>query len=673
VTDPLLRPFPLKHLTLKNRVMSTSHAMSYDVGGMPAERYQRYHEEKARGGLALTMFGGSSNVAPDSPSVFGQLYVGDDAVIPYFEQFSDRIHAHDCALMCQITHLGRRGSAVVGDWVPMVAPSRVREPLHRGFPKEMDDDDVARIVAAYSAAAGRCQRGGLDGCEIVASAHLIGQFFSPIANQRRDAFGGSVENRSSFGRMVLDAIRKEVGGDFVVGMRISIHEGGADGLVREECAEIARLFEADGMVDFWNLMWGRMDTRQALAEENMPGMETAHAPFLDDVSWFRREVSLPIFHATRITDVAVARQAVDTGAVDMIGMTRGHIADPHIVNKIEAGEEHRIRPCVGANLCTSPARVCVHNAATGREAVLPHTVEPSPDPARRVVVVGGGPAGLEAARVCRERGHEVVLFEAASALGGQVAIAATAPTRAEVGRIIGWLAAELDHLGVDVRTGVRADAATVLAESPDAVIIATGGSPDLEWVDGAARCVSVADVLAGTAATTGRALVFDGTGEHQASSAAEVLAAAGTAVEIVSPDTAYGIDMPPLTQVGYRKRLYRHGVTITLDHQVTGVDGAADGNRVRLVNTLTGAADERHVDLVVVEHGTTPVDDLFHALRPRSRNDGTTDLDSLLAGRPQQPLPPAAGEFDLYRVGDAIASRNIHAAILDSRRLGAAL
>ncbi len=673
MNDPLFRPFQLKHLTLKNRVMSTSHAISYGVGGMPQERYQRYHEEKARGGLALTMFGGSSNIAPDSPSVFGQLYVGDDSVIPHFEQFSRRIHAYDCALMCQITHLGRRGSSLVEEWVPMVAPSRVREPLHRSFPKEMDDDDITRIVAAYAAAAGRCQRGGLDGCEVVASAHLIGQFFSPIVNRRCDALGGSIENRTTFGRMVLDAIRKEVGDDFIVGMRLSMHEGGPDGLRREECVEIARIFEEAGTVDYFNVMYGRMDTRLALAEENMPGMGVASAPFLDDVGWFRKEVSLPIFHAARVNDVATARHAIDAGLVDMIGMTRGHIADPHIVDKIRAGEEDRIRPCVGANLCTSVARSCVHNGATGRERTLPHEIEPSENAPLKVVVIGGGPAGLEAARVCGERGHRVVLFEAMRDLGGQVRVAAAAGWRHELGGIIDWLTSELDHLGVDVRTGTPADEADVLAEEPDVVIVATGGAPDLEWVDGAEHCVSVGDVLERRVAPASRVIVIDGTGDHQASSAAEFLAEAGARVELVSPDTSYGLDMPPSTQVGFRKRLYTNDVAVTLDHRLTRVEPGDGGLRVTLTNTLTGVATDRLVDQVVVEHGTTPIDELFHALRPRSRNDGMTDLDALLAVRPQQPLPAGNGAFDLYRVGDAVASRNIHAAVVDSLRLGAAL
>ena len=177
--DPLLQPFQLKHVLLKNRIMSTSHACGLEEGGLPKERYQVYHEEKAKGGIALTMFGGSSNVAPDSPSIFRQLYVGDDEIIPYLQQFSERIHAYGAGLMCQITHLGRRGDPSAGNWLPTIGPSPVRETLHRSFPKEMDEHDIERVIKAYGQAARRCKEGGLDGIETLASSHLIGQFLSP--------------------------------------------------------------------------------------------------------------------------------------------------------------------------------------------------------------------------------------------------------------------------------------------------------------------------------------------------------------------------------------------------------------------------------------------------------------------------------------------------------------
>ncbi|MFI4989227.1 MAG: N-methylproline demethylase, partial [Alphaproteobacteria bacterium] len=270
--DPLLQPLRIKHLLLKNRIMSTSHACGLEEGGMPKARYQLYHEEKAKGGIALTMFGGSSNVAPDSPNIFRQLNVGDDAIIPHLRRFSERIHAHGAALMCQITHLGRRGEPYASNWLPTIAPSPLRETLHRSFPKEMDEHDIARVVRAYGAAARRCKEGGLDGIETLAGGHLIGQFLSPKTNRRTDRFGGSLANRCRFGLMVHEEIRRQTGDGFLVGLRYVVDEGGEGGLTLEECVEAARVFESSGTLDFFNGIYGRMDTELTLAVHNMPGM-----------------------------------------------------------------------------------------------------------------------------------------------------------------------------------------------------------------------------------------------------------------------------------------------------------------------------------------------------------------------------------------------------------------
>ena len=279
MNDPLFQPLTIRNVTFKNRFMSTSHACGLEESGMPKERYQRYHEEKAKGGIALTMFGGSSNIAPDSPNVFQQLYVGDDAVIPHLQQFSERVHAHGTAIMCQITHLGRRGEPSASNWLPTIGPSPIRETLHRSFPKEMDENDITRVVKAYGAAAKRCQEGGLDGIETLASSHLIGQFLSPQTNKRTDKYGGSLENRCRFGLMVYEEIRRQVGDRFLVGLRCSVDDAIADGLSSEEALAIAKLFEASGYIDFFNGIYGRMDTLIGLAVDNMPGMASPSAPW----------------------------------------------------------------------------------------------------------------------------------------------------------------------------------------------------------------------------------------------------------------------------------------------------------------------------------------------------------------------------------------------------------
>jgi 2,4-dienoyl-CoA reductase-like NADH-dependent reductase (Old Yellow Enzyme family)/thioredoxin reductase len=668
-SDPLMQPFTLRHLTLKNRVMSTSHAISYVEDGMPKERYQLYHEEKAKGGLALTMFGGSSNVAPDSPSVFSQIYVAEDRIIPHLQEFSERIHAHDCALMIQLTHMGRRSSSFTGDWLPIIAPSRVREPQHRSFPKEMDRSDIDRVVEAYGRAAWRCREGGLDGCEVLAGGHLLGQFLSPVTNLRTDAFGGSIENRCRFGLMMYEEMRKQAGDDYIMGIRMPIHEASDDGLSMDDGIEIARIFEASGLVDFFNVIVGRMDTELALAETNMPGMASRSAPFLDDVAVFKRETKLPVFHAARVAEAATARHALREGHVDMIGMTRAHIADPHIVAKIARGEEDRIRPCVGATYCNTSRRVCIHNTAVGREAMLPHVIERTDGRLKNIVVIGGGPAGLEAARVCAARGHKVTLHEAGAELGGQLAIAARASWRNDLKGIIDWLVAETQHLGVSVHLNSFVEPEEVLQSNPDIVVVATGGLPDLDWIDGADHCVSTWDVLTGAAVRGEDVLVWDGTGVNAAATCADHLAVAGSSVILATPDNVVSPEVSYIDRVVQQKRLYEFGVDFLLDHGLKRVEPAGNRYKVVLENVLTGAQTERLVDQVVVEHGTVPAQEIYDALAPRSANGGVTDIDALLGGSEQPHDDVADGAFTLYRVGDVVASRDVHAAILDALRL----
>jgi 2,4-dienoyl-CoA reductase-like NADH-dependent reductase (Old Yellow Enzyme family)/thioredoxin reductase len=671
--DPLLQPLHLKGLVLKNRIMSTSHASGLDENEMPKERYQLYHEEKARGGIALTMFGGSANVAPDSPSVFGQLDVGDDRVIPYFQEFSERIHKHGAALMCQITHLGRRGKADEGNWLPTIAPSRVRENKYRNFPKEMDDDDIARVVKAFGEAARRCKEGSLDGIEVFCGGHLVGQFFSRLTNKRVDRFGGTLKNRCRFGLMVYEEIRRQAGDDFIVGIRLPVEEDEKEGLSFDECVRIAQIFESEGLVDFFNLMYGRIDTELSLALNIMPGMETPSAPALSIVKEFKQNINLPVFHALRITDVATARHAIQSGSVDMVGMTRAHFADPHLVEKIVQGEEERIRPCVGATYCLFKKVACIHNPSTGREKLWPHKIKRSEMPGRKVVVVGGGAAGLEAARVAAERGHETVLLEAAPKLGGQVLIAAQAGWRRDLIGIIDWRKSELEYLGVDIHLNVLATHQDVIELKPDVVILATGGLPDLGWLDGADNCVSVWDVLTGQAPRTRNVLIYDGTGDHQALSCADYLAGEGKNVTLITPDIQLGENIGVHERTVYRKRFYELNIKVIYDHRLLKVMPIGKQVKAIFTNEYTGEAIEQLAGQLVVEHGTIPNDELFRNLRHHSSNNGVTNLDALIKGRVQPKNRNSSGQFELYRIGDAVSSRNIHMAVFDAFRLCSAL
>ena len=541
----------------------------------------------------------------------------------------------------------------------------MRETLHRAFAREMDEGDIARVVADFAEAAVRCRDGGIDGIETFAGAHLIGQFLSPATNRRSDRFGGSVENRCRFGLMVHEAIRKRVGDDFVVGMRFVIDEAAPDRITFDDGLKMAAIFEASGTIDFFNAIYGRIDTELKLAVDCMPGMASAEAPFLARAEAFKQAVGLPVFHATRITSLETARHAIREGLLDMVAMTRAHIADPELVAKLARGEAERVRPCVGATHCMSPLRpTCIHNPSTGHEAALPHAIERA-ETRRRVLVAGGGPAGLEAARVSAERGHAVRLYEATGRLGGQVLLAAQASWRRELAGIVEWRARELERLGVEVclDTPVEADGDGV--PEADVVIVATGGVPDLDWIDGAEHCTSVRDVLTGAAGAGEDSIVYDGTGRHAALTAAEAIRQAGGEVAFFGLDGHLAMEMSYAEQVVWRRRTYKIGIEPRLDRRLERV--AREGNRLRVTfrNELTDEAEEHETGRIVVEHGTRPADALFHGLAGRSSNRGALDQKALLAGEPQ----PEGDGFQLFRIGDAVSSRNIYAAVLDAFRL----
>jgi 2,4-dienoyl-CoA reductase-like NADH-dependent reductase (Old Yellow Enzyme family) len=668
-TDPLLAPYELRRLRLRNRVVSTSHEPAYSQDGLPKERYAAYHVEKAKGGVALTMIGGSAVVAPDSPPAFGNLHLYRDEVVPWLGRLADAVHEHGAQVMCQITHLGRRTSNYTGDWLPVLAPSPLKERAHRAVPKQAEEWDIRRIVSAYAEAAQRCQAGGMDGVEIEAYGHLFDGFLSPATNRRDDRWGGSFEDRLRFPSLVIRAVREAVGPEFVIGLRLAVTDDLPGGLGMADGIEAAGRLVSEG-VDFLSVVRGHIDTDDGLARV-IPPMGTPSAPHLAFAGEVRRAVGVPVMHAARIADVATARHAVAAGLVDLVGMTRAQMADPHLVAKVAGGREDQIRPCVGAGYCldaiyqASDAK-CIHNPSTGRELQLPHTVNRGAGPARRAVVVGAGPAGLEAARVLGERGHSVVLLEAADAPGGQLRLASRAPARRDLIGIVDWRVSECRRLGVKIIYNVYADEPAILAHRPEVVIIATGGVPDSGFPD----ALDGWDVLAGAASPAGDVLLYDDNGGHAGLDVARALIAAGANLEYVTPERMFAQDLGGMNYPLYAKAFAAAETPITLLHSLHSVSRRADG---RLAAVLySDHADryvERIVDHVVVEQGTRANDELYHDLVPGSINLGEVDQRALLGLRPQTVRGNDRGAYELYRIGDAVNSRNVHAAVYDAFRI----
>ena len=674
-SDPLLQPYRLKGLTLKNRIISTAHEPNYHEDGMPKDRYRLYHVEKAKGGIALTMTAGSAVVSPDSAPAFGNLFAYKDEIVPWLRKLADECHAHGCAVMIQLTHLGRRTNWNKADWLPVLSASPVREPAHRSFPKEMEDWDMARIIADYAAAAARMKAACLDGIEFECYGHLMDSFWSPATNQRTDDYNGSLDNRLRFSLAVLKAVREAVGPDFIVGCRLAPDEDWEKGIAKDVGIEICRRLRDSGLVDFFNIVRGHIEHDAPLSRV-VPVLGTASAPHLDFAGEVRALIKFPVLHAARINDVATARHAIAEGKLDMIGMTRAHIADPHIASKIAAGRESEIRPCVGATYCLDRIyegyeALCIHNPATGREATMPHVVTRSEGPRRRVVIVGAGPAGLEAARVSAARGHEVVLFEAASNPGGQIRLATQVRRRRELIGIVDWRVGECERLGVEMKLNSFAEASDIRPLEPDIVIIASGGLPQNQAIEeGAEFAASGWEILAGDVKPAEDVLLFDDNGAHPGMAAAELIADAGARLELVTPERFFAPEMGGLNVVPYMQIFTERGVTITTMTRVRALK--REGNKIKAVlwSPYTEAdCGERIVDQVVIENGTMPLADLYFELKQESTNRGEVDYQALIAGRAQTLRNNPDGRFQLFRIGDAVASRNIHAAIYDALRL----
>ena len=673
VTDPLLQPYRLKNVPLRNRLVSTSHEPAYGEGGLPKDRYRLYHVEKAKGGVGLTQIG-TSMVSHDSPSSFGSnLVLYREEIGEWLRRLADEVHREGAAVTLQVTHLGRRTSHYTGDWLPALSASAIPEPFHRAMPKIAEDHELERIIADYAGAALMCREAGLDGIEIESYGHLFDGFLSPLTNHRDDRWGGDPERRLAFPRAVVQAIRAAVGPDFLVGLRAAVDEDIKGGLSLDEGLAAMRVLIADG-IDFLSVIKGTIDTDTGLARI-IPPMGTPSAPFLDFAGQVKQALpDIPIIHAARINDVATARHAVREGLVDLVGMTRAMMADPHIVNKIIAGQEARIRPCVGATYCLDALHrtgdsKCIHNASTGREGVLPHQVPRASGPARRAVVIGAGPAGLEAARVLAERGHRVTVLEANTDPGGQLVIVGHSRRRRDLRGIIDWRLAEAEHLGIDIRCGVYAGVEDVLALSPDLVIAATGGLPDRSFLAAGADLVTDSWEAMTGPTLTGEVLVFDAAGSHAGLDAAERALEAGARVEYVTPARTIAPEVGPLTSPGYLENFARNDTRVTLGWRLRQV--AREGTRLRaeFASEYADRSIHRLADHVVIENGTLPNDELFFALAPLSRNLGQLDQAAFVAIRPQALAPNPSGTFQLFRIGDAVASRNVHAAIFDAARL----
>jgi len=676
MADPLLESFQLKHLHLKNRIITTSHEPAYNDDGFPKDRYIAYHLERAKGGIAMTMTAGSAVVSKDSPPSFDNIHAYKDEVVPWIKKLTDTIHDHDCKIMIQLTHLGRRTSWSKGDWLPSLSSGKHREPAHKAFPKVMESWDIERIIKEYGDAAERMKEGGMDGVELEGQGHLIGQFLSPLTNELSTEYGGSLENRLRFTIDVLSDIRKKVGQDFIVGIRCVFDEVEEGGISKSEGLKIAKLLSDSGLVDYLNVNKGRIHTDPILTK-HIPIQGMKSAPHLEFAGEIKKEIQLPIFHASKISDVATARYAISNGLVDMIGMTRGHLADPHIVTKIKEKREEDIRPCVGATYCLDriyqgEEALCIHNAATGRELKFPNIISPS-TVKKKIVVVGAGPAGLEAARIAGERGHEVIVFEAAPDPGGQIRLCAKSERRRDMLGIVDWRMQQCAKKNVKFNFNVVAESQDVLDEKPHTIIIATGGMPNLELFETKKDLENVYtswDIISGDIKLSDNILIYDEAGDHTGMQSAEIAIKEGSTVEFMTPDRLISSEIMGMNLTPYLKNLQDKKITYSIAKRL--LDVSIKGNKL---NALIGSDYDENFkynssyDQVFLNYGIKPLDELYYSLVPFSKNKGEVDYNKFINGEEQDIIKSDNNKFNLFRIGDAVSSRNIHAAIYDALRL----
>ena len=648
---PLFEPIRLGSVEVRNRIVMTGHGTGLAENYLPSERHVAYYRERAIGGAGLIGMA-FPQIHPTSQDVPGEPHAYDPAIVPGLRRIADAVHEHGARIVMQLGHGGRQGASTFTEralWGPSIVPC----PFNLEMPKAMEHEDIDEIVAGHALGARHAKEGGMDGVEIHSGygGYLLASFLSHFSNFREDEYGGSLENRLRIVERVIEAVRDEVGPDYLVGINLQGHDFSPHGLESSDAQAIAAALEATGGIDYICVKAATYFE----ANQNVPDMQHPKLIWASLAAAVKEAVSIPVIAVGRINEPADAVSVLERGQADMVAMTRQQIADPETARKMRDGRVEEIRRCIGCNqgcidrLFKMTSATCVHNPAAGYELELGiGTLETAAEP-RRIVVVGGGPAGMKAAEIAARRGHQVVLLERRSQLGGQLRLAARVEGRGEIGQVVTHLEGQLERLGVDVRLGQAATAEQVLALAPQGVIVATGSAPRRELLGNLAQGTletpglerdDVHDVwqLLEQGVTLGeRVLVVDdGEGGWKGISIALELATTGREVHLSTPLPYVGAKIGPFSQHKLIPRIFASGI---VTHPFASLRSVSDDG-ARL--TESGAETTVAVDDVVLAGWHHPVDDLYFELK-------------------------GAG-FPLERVGDAIASRTMMEAVHEGER-----
>lgn len=642
----LLSPLQIRGLTLRNRIFSTGHMAVMLEDGKVSDAMIAYHAAKAKGGAALTIIE-AARVHPSGNSGRPAIRAYDPACVPGYARLAQACHDEGCKVFAQLSHPGREMTmAADGSHAVAYAPSAVPNERFHVMPREMSVEMIAEVVKGFETSAENIRAAGLDGVEIVAShGYLLGQFLNPRVNLRTDAYGGTDENRMRIIHEVIAAIRRGGGAEMVVGIRLSGEEKDHDGVEADEMLQIAQDIGANADLDYLNVTAG---TSAGLAGSThiVPSMRFDAGYTTPLSAAIRGVVSKPIFVAGRINQPQIAEQTLARGAADMCGMTRALISDPKMPRKAQAGQLDDIRACVACNqacighMLNACSISCIQHPETGRELTYGTRVRVKAP--RKVMVVGGGPAGLKAATVAAERGHDTTLYEAGEQLGGQVNLAQLLPGRAEFGGVTTNLTHEVQRAGVKVHLNTPVTAQYVNKENPDTLILATGGinrTPEIEGAD-EAHVVSAWQVLEDQANVGARAVIADWRCDWVGMGLAERLARDGCHVRLAVNGMVAGQTIPQYARDSWLGDLHKLGVEIIPHMRLYG----ADAQDAYFQHTLSG-------EPVILEE----VDTLVTALGTQS----VTTLEAELADW--------SGE--VHVIGDALCPRTVEEAVLEGLKV----
>lgn len=641
--EKLFSSYTIRGITIPNRIVSTGHDTVMAHHGHVTDRLIAYHEARAKGGAGLIIVQ-VAGVHETARYTSHMLMADDDTCIEGYRVLAQKIHAQGTKIFGQLFHPGREIMETDDGTAPVAyAPSAVPNSRFGVMPAPLDHAMINEIIEGYAASALRLKQAGLDGCEIVAShGYLPAQFLNSAINQREDEYGGALENRMRFIKEIATSVRARVGYDFIVGLRLSGDERDAEAIDQNEVIVVCEALDQSNAYDYYHVIAGTSASLQG-AIHIVPPMyyETGYvAPFASKV---KARVKAPVMVTGRINQPQVAEQILSEGRADFCGMTRALIADPEMPNKAHANRIDDIRACIACNqACIGHFHKgypisCIQYPETGRELTLAAGKMPTKHK-KKILIAGGGPAGMKAASVLAARGHHVTLCEATSQLGGQALLAQMLPGRAEFGGIITNLAREMDAAGVDVRRSTQVTRAIVEYEKPDAVIIATGATarrPHFEGSD-SAHCVTAWQVLKGEVNIGGRVVIAEWKGDWIGMGVAEKLAREGRKVTLATEMPMAGQALPFYVRDEMVARLHRFGVEIMPYARLYGADDesiyfhhASSGEPIVIEGVETLVLSQGHSSVNTLKDELNDFDVIVHiigdALTPRTAEEAVLD------------------------------------------------